>query len=45
MLLSSEKTLQPIFSPFIEYEKPQVTIYEGPEGFVTVNEQVIRSFL
>ena len=40
-----KKTLRPILSPFTEYEKPQVTNYESPKGIVTVNEQVIRSFL
>ena len=33
------------FSRFIEFGKTQVTIYESPKGFVTVIEQVIRSFL
>ena len=40
----AKKTLRPIFSPFIEYEKPPVTNYEGPKGNVTVVVQVIRSF-
>ena len=40
------KTLfQPIFFRIIEYEKPQGTIYTGPQVFVTVFVEVIRSFL
>ena len=41
----AKKTLQPSFSPFIEYEKPQVTNYECSKGIVRVIVQVIRSFL
>ena len=32
------------FSRIIEYEKFQVTVYRGPQGFFTVILQVIRSF-
>ena len=39
-----KKTLQSIFSPFIEYKKPRVTIYEGPKGIVRAIVDVIRSF-
>ena len=41
----AKKTLQPIFPSLIEYKKPQVTIYEGPKGIVTVIVHVIWSML
>ena len=39
----AKKNLQPIFSPFIEDKKPQVTNYEGPKGIVRVIVPVIWS--
>ena len=41
----AKKTLQPIFSPFMEYKKPKVTIYEGRKGFVRVIVHVLWSML
>ena len=42
--IPAKKTLQPNFSPFVEYKKPQVTKYEGPKGNVRVIVHVIRTF-
>ena len=41
----AKKTLQPVFSPFMEYKKPKVTIYEGRKGFVRVIVHVLWSML
>ena len=41
----AKKTLQPIFSPFIEYKNSQVTNYEGPKRIVRNIVQVIWSML
>ena len=39
----AKKLFRPYFSRIIEYEKPPRTIQRGPQGFVTVTVQVIRS--
>ena len=33
------------FSHIIEYDKPQETIYNGPQGILTFTVEVIRSSL
>ena len=33
------------FSRIIEYDKPQATIYNGPQGFLTFTVEVIGSYL
>ena len=43
--LSSEKNFLAIFSRSIEHDKYQGTIYKGPEGFLTITVEVIRSIL
>ena len=39
-----EKNVDP-FSHFIDYDKPQKTNYNGPQGFLTFTVEVIRSSL
>ena len=43
--LSSEKNFLAIFSRDIEHNKYQETIYKGPQGFLAITVEVIRSIL
>ena len=43
--LSSEKNILVKFSRNIEHNKYQETIYKGPQGFLTITVEVIRSIL
>ena len=40
-----KKILWPIFSPIIECDKPQGTIYNGPQAILTITVEIIRAFL
>ena len=40
-----KKTFWPLFSPIIEFEKPQKTTCKGPKSILTINVEVIRPFL
>ena len=39
-----KKVLWPIFSPIIECDKPQWTIYKGPQAILTIIVEPIRAF-
>ena len=40
-----KKILWHIFSPIIECDKPQGTIYNGPQAILTITVELIRAFL
>ena len=42
---SSEKKMLTNFSRIIEYEKPEATNYNGPQGILTFTVEVIKSSL
>ena len=43
--LSSEEKILAFFSLSIEHRKYQGTIFNGPQGILTINVEVIRSIL
>ena len=43
--LSSEEQILAFFSRIIECVKPQGTVYEGPQGILTITVEVTSSFL
>ena len=44
-IFQEKKRFWPIFSRIIEYDKPQRTIYEGPQGILAITVEVKRSIL
>ena len=40
-----KKNYLTVFSPFIEFDKPQGTNFNGPQGFLTIIVQMTRPFL
>ena len=40
----SDKNFWPILRPFVESDKPQETIYGGPEAVLTITVEVIDAF-
>ena len=40
-----KKTMWPIFSRIIECDKPQGTIFKGPQAILTITVELIRAFL
>ena len=40
-----DKRFRPIFTPIIEYDKPDGTIFKGPQGILTINVELKRSSL
>ena len=43
--LPGDKSFSTVFSRIIECYKPQGTIFKGPQGYLTITVEVIRSIL